>query len=124
MSNLDWVDDFVPSLDGIRLKEWRMIHGHPVNIGGGSGGGGGGGSGKGKGEGFSHSKLTPEAANAVTAHVHKRNAIADRRAKGEDIGNAMENHMREFRSLAKKHGISPGELHGIVKSHPENKTDW
>lgn len=30
----------------ITEKDWRMIHGHPVNVGGGSGGGGGGGGGK------------------------------------------------------------------------------
>lgn len=54
MSELDWIDDFLPSTDGIRLKElkeqiseknWVTIHGHPVNIGGGGGGGKGGGGG-------------------------------------------------------------------------------
>lgn len=48
--NLDWIDEFLPSLEGIALKgakeegitlkQWVTIHGHPVNIGGGGGGGG------------------------------------------------------------------------------------
>lgn len=66
--NLEWIDEFMPTPEGIALKgakeegitvkEWRMIHGHPVNLGG-SGGGSGGSGGKGS------SKLTPTARGAA-----------------------------------------------------------
>lgn len=57
MPGLDWIDDFMPTPEGvalkgareegISLKQWVTIHGHPVNIGGSSSGSGGGGGGSG-----------------------------------------------------------------------------
>lgn len=94
MGDLSWLDDFIPTLDGMRAKEardeittkgWVTIHGHPVLIGGsGSGSGGGhasssGGSGGGAKDGPLTKPVPPhiEAAHKIITDFHNQKTTLD-----------------------------------------------
>lgn len=118
MGDLSWVDDWFPSVDGIRAKAareeiaekgWVTIHGHPVLIGGGGGGGGGG-----KGGGGGHASSAGGAGGGASglSQEHK-NRAADLHDQVSAHRMSNKKHEAAINAIADEAGVHPS----IVRAH-------